>query len=60
MSDIDDIFKKDDLKEIPIGKCRDIPVELKNETIHVIACHTDDNEWELEGKGIKGKLNFKI
>jgi hypothetical protein len=58
MSDIDDIFKTEDLKKIPIGKCLTVPVEMKDETIQVMACHIDDNEWDLEGKGIKGKLKL--
>lgn len=60
MSDIDDIFKTDELKKIPVGKCMNLPVEMKENTIEVMACHTNDNEWELEGEGIKGKLKLSL
>lgn len=58
MSNTEDIFKTDDLKKIPIGKCTTVPVDMREETIQVMACHTSENNWNLEGKGIKGSLTL--
>lgn len=58
MSEIDDIFRTDEIKKIPLGKCSSVPVDMKEGTISVMACHTNDNEWELEGEGIKGTLKL--